>query len=106
MSSATTENNVSFEKSVGAGLDLEMPKDVCFGASLEDAIDNGTLEQGVLDDKCTRILRQMFRFGLFEKPLISPEEAVANMNSNTSNEVRNRLARKIAAEGRMHPNRG
>ncbi|HJS94309.1 MAG TPA: glycoside hydrolase family 3 C-terminal domain-containing protein [Solirubrobacteraceae bacterium] len=52
-----------------AGLDQEQPFNTYFGQPLEDAVNNGTIPQSILNTMVQRMLTQMFRFGLFDHPL-------------------------------------
>jgi beta-glucosidase len=52
-----------------AGLDQEQPFNQFFGQPLEDAVNDGTISQAVLNTMVQRMLTQMFRFGLFDHPL-------------------------------------
>ncbi len=64
------------------GLDLEMPSGAMMNKeTLIPAIENGELEESVIDDKIRRILKTYEEFGFFENPDISkgyaPDEAFA-----------------------------
>ncbi|HEX2960711.1 MAG TPA: glycoside hydrolase family 3 C-terminal domain-containing protein [Ignavibacteriales bacterium] len=51
------------------GLDLEMPTGEYLNQkTLMEAVKNGTVKESVIDDKVTRILRVIFKLGLFENP--------------------------------------
>ena len=52
-----------------AGLDQEMPFEVFFGERLLAAVRSGKVSMATIDDKVLRILRQMFRLGLFDHPV-------------------------------------
>jgi beta-glucosidase len=52
-----------------AGLDQEMPSEVFFGDELVAAVRSGKVSMATIDDKVMRILRQMFRLGLFDRPV-------------------------------------
>ncbi len=54
--------------SASAGMDMQMPDDSYFGAALKQAVQSGQVAQSRLDDMVTRILREEFRFGLFDNP--------------------------------------
>jgi beta-glucosidase len=54
-----------------AGLDQEQPFNQFFGQPLEDAVNDGTIAQSILNTMVQRMLTQMFRFGLFDHPLAS-----------------------------------
>ncbi len=58
------------------GLDLEMPGPARFmGPSLVEMVQNGELAEGIIDDKVRRILRTMFRTGVFDQPELPQEVA-------------------------------
>ncbi|MEN8191413.1 MAG: glycoside hydrolase family 3 C-terminal domain-containing protein [Bacteroidota bacterium] len=57
----------STKKTAEAGMDLEMPNGKYLGEKLLTMIKNGEMEESILDDKVRRILRIMFRMGLFEE---------------------------------------
>jgi beta-glucosidase len=52
-----------------AGLDQEQPFNTYFGTPLENAVNNGTIPQAILNTMVQRMLTEMFRFGLFDHPL-------------------------------------
>ncbi len=55
------------KKTAEAGMDLEMPNGKYLGEKLLTMIKKGEVEENILDDKIRRILRIMFRMGLFEE---------------------------------------
>jgi beta-glucosidase len=56
------------------GLDLEMPGPARFmGAHLVTMVQNGELDEAIIDDKVRRILRLMHRTGVFERPATAKE---------------------------------
>jgi beta-glucosidase len=80
------------------GLDMEMgfaPRQY-FGDPLKTAIDEGKVPQARLDDMVVRILRPMFREGIFESPAAPQPEAFA-ANVETPQDVA--LARQVSEEG-------
>ncbi|RJS95145.1 glycoside hydrolase family 3 protein [Salinisphaera sp. Q1T1-3] len=54
----------STEDSIRAGLDMEMPNDTYYGDALRNAVNDGTVDEGLLNRSVERILGQMSRFGL------------------------------------------
>src|SRR5260370_17975076 len=58
-------------EAANAGLDLELdvPPAKYFGARLLEAIQAGQVSLATIDDKVRRILRSMFAFGLFDRPV-------------------------------------
>lgn len=62
-----------------AGLDVENPEPLVFGASLIAAVESGAVEPQVIDTACRRILGVLFRFAAAEDPLSDyPLSLVAN----------------------------
>ena len=73
-----------------AGLDMEMPSPpVYFGDSLLVAVKKGLVPESVVNDKARRILRVMFKLGLFDK---QPREGAADTPEHRA------LARKVAEQ--------
>jgi beta-glucosidase len=64
--------------SANAGMDMQMPDASYFGAALKTAVQNGQVAKSRLDDMVTRILREQFRFGLFENPSKDTPDANAS----------------------------
>jgi beta-glucosidase len=54
--------------SLQAGTDMEQPDAIYYGATLEQAVQNGTVSQATLNTMVQRILTQLFRFGFFSHP--------------------------------------
>ncbi|MEU5775159.1 glycoside hydrolase family 3 N-terminal domain-containing protein [Streptomyces venezuelae] len=52
---------------LAAGLDMEMPEGVYFGAALKKAVRNGTVPEPHVDRSVRRVLGVMERFGLLDK---------------------------------------
>lgn len=81
--------------SANAGLDLEMPIGIFYGARLTAAVQNGQVSMATIDDKVRRILRSMFAIGLMQP---SQAKAVPAPLGPESAEHQ-ALAQKIAEEG-------
>ena len=79
--------------SANAGMDMEMPDDTYFGAALKTAVQSGKVAQSRVDDMVTRIMREEFRFGLFDHPSPDTPGAVASTPANVA------TARKVAEDG-------
>jgi beta-glucosidase len=63
--------------SANAGMDMEMPGASFFGTALKQAVQNGQVPMSRLDDMVSRILREEFRFGLFDHPSPNTPDAYA-----------------------------
>jgi len=53
--------------SLAAGTDQEMPDAIYYGATLQTAVQNGTVSQATLGGMVQRILTELFQFGFFNK---------------------------------------
>ncbi|KHL97086.1 glycoside hydrolase [Paenibacillus sp. IHB B 3415] len=83
--------NKSTTKSALAGLDLETPGEPFgkWGAELLTAVNNGEITETKIDEMATRILVQMFRKQLFDKPV---------ENNLISAQAHGEIAREIAEQ--------
>ena len=79
-----------------AGLDQEMSWYIYYYTSaLEKAVASGAVPLSRFNDMVTRILTQMFKFGLFD----IPPSPLRNPNANVTSPARSALARTLAAAG-------
>ncbi|WP_328540298.1 glycoside hydrolase family 3 C-terminal domain-containing protein [Streptomyces sp. NBC_00344] len=76
-----------------AGMDMQMPNGSHFGAALKTAVQKGQVPQSRVDDMVTRILREEFRFGLFDHPSADTHEAMASTPDHVA------FAKKAAEDG-------
>src|SRR3954454_14055346 len=81
-----------------AGLDMEMGFEpgTYYTDPLKEAVQSGKVPPARLDDMILRILRPMFRFGIFEHPAAA-QPAAYSANVETPEDVN--LARKVSEEG-------
>lgn len=79
-------------KTALAGLDLEMPTGTFYGQRLLDAIKAGQVGESVVDDKVRRILRVMYKAGLFD-------ETAAAYGGHSDTPLRRALALESAQKG-------
>ncbi|MFC0437486.1 glycoside hydrolase family 3 C-terminal domain-containing protein [Kutzneria buriramensis] len=79
--------------SANAGMDMEMPDGTFFGDALRTAVQSGKVPQSRVDDMVTRIMREEFRFGLFDHPSPDTPTAVASTPAHVN------TARKVAEDG-------
>jgi beta-glucosidase-like glycosyl hydrolase len=80
-------------QSAADGLDMQMPDDSTFGAPLDTAVENGTVPKSVLDGMVTRILTEMFRFGIFDNPATGSPTATVTTPAHVA------TAQQVATEG-------
>jgi beta-glucosidase len=71
-------------QSANAGMDMQMPNDSFFGAALKQAVLDGRVAQSRVDDMVIRILREEFRFGLFDHPSADTPDAVASTQAHVA----------------------
>jgi beta-glucosidase len=57
-------------KAALAGLDMEQPGDIYFGAPLKQAVQDGKVPEARLDDMVHRIVRSMFASGVIDHPSV------------------------------------
>jgi beta-glucosidase len=79
-----------------AGLDMQMPDGSYFGDPLKAAVQAGQVPMARLDDMVTRIVRSMFRVGIFKHPAAAEPQAFA-ADVSTPDDVA--LARKLSEDG-------
>ncbi len=61
---------------LAAGVDAELPRTVAFGAPLASGLDDGSIDEALLDAAVGRVLRMKFRLGLFDQRYVeAPTEA-------------------------------
>jgi beta-glucosidase len=79
--------------SANAGMDMQMPDASFFGTALKQAVQSGQVPQDRLDDMVSRIMREEFRFGLFDHPSADTPDADASTAGHVA------VARKAAEDG-------
>ncbi|WP_273445751.1 glycoside hydrolase family 3 N-terminal domain-containing protein [Neolewinella agarilytica] len=77
---------------ISSGIDIELPDREAYPALVE-AVNDGTLDEAILNQAVSRILQQKFDRGLFETPYTDP----AGVLDNTAED--DALVRKAGAEG-------
>jgi beta-glucosidase len=64
------------------GTDQEQPFNQFFGTALQTEVENGTVPVSVLNDMVSRILREMFRFNLFNNPPTGTTSSVVTSSAH------------------------
>ncbi|MDI9629044.1 MAG: glycoside hydrolase family 3 C-terminal domain-containing protein [Acidobacteriota bacterium] len=77
-----------------AGLDVELPSISGYGHNLVQAVQEGRLDEEVLDRAVLRVLTDKFAVGLFENPYPERDSAVINSVAGEGNELSRRLAQE------------
>ena len=90
--------------SVKAGCDIEMPLEIYYGPFLKNAVNHEKISMDYIDDAVRRIVRQKFRFGLFDD-WIQPDPSIIECKAHT--DLAREAARKsivlLKNEGRALP---
>lgn len=81
-------------QSLSAGLDIELPALDCY-KHLPTAVQEGRIDESIIDESCARVLAQKFRLGLFENPYVDADSAPHVFDTPDQRA----LARRAAAEG-------
>jgi beta-glucosidase len=78
-----------------AGVDSELPRTVAYGAPLAAGLDDGRVDEGLLDAAVGRMLRMKFRLGLFERPYVEiPTEAAFERLADAESRAARSLAER------------
>jgi beta-glucosidase len=80
-------------ESANNGMTIEMPNGYFYDAFLSQALANGTVSQATLDTMVSRVLTQMFAFGLFDKQKTGTTGAVVTSAAHQT------TARQVAEQG-------
>ncbi|HEX7398917.1 MAG TPA: glycoside hydrolase family 3 N-terminal domain-containing protein [Candidatus Limnocylindrales bacterium] len=73
----TTDLATAAALAVRAGVDTELPSTVTYGAPLLRALEDGRIDEALVDSLVRRVLRMKFRLGIFEHPYIDPLTAAS-----------------------------
>jgi beta-glucosidase len=77
-----------------AGLDMQMPDASFFGTPLQTAVNNGQVSTATLNSAVSRILTELFTFGLMDNP-----QHAASTGATVTTTAHQTTARNIAEEG-------
>jgi beta-glucosidase len=77
-----------------AGVDVGISYEDAYMRDLVENVREGEVPEALVDRAVRRILRQKMRLGLFEKPLVDPDRAVATLHAPEHRELALRAARE------------
>jgi len=75
MHGLTQDGPTAASLALEAGIDVELPRTVFYGAVLEEAVTAGLVSQEIVDRAVARVLRSKFELGLFDQAYVTPEKA-------------------------------
>lgn len=81
-------------QALSAGIDIELPSTDCFGEPLMSAIGSGDVDDATVDDAVRRVLRLKFELGLFERPYVDEDAALAAVDTDLHRSLTGAVARK------------
>ncbi len=76
-----------------AGVNIELPEPDCY-THLVEAVQEGSLDESVIDELVTPLLIYKFKMGLFEDPYVNPDVAERIVGSNDNNKLALEAARE------------
>lgn len=79
---------------MAAGLDVELPSTDCYGAPLCRAVEMGLLDEAVIDQTVSRVLRMKFMLGLFEQPYVDTSRTAAVFDTPEQRALAHQIAQK------------
>ena len=81
---------------LSAGVDIELPRSLCYGEPLAALVEAGTLDVALVDRSVRRILRQKFELGLFENPYVDEGAVMAAFDQPEQAQLARELAQQAA----------
>ena len=75
---------------INAGVDIEAPRLFGYGESFKKAVQNGEIDETLIDEAVLRILTLKYKLGLFEDPFTDPE-GIQKMHAKDAVELALRL---------------
>ncbi|MFW6368892.1 MAG: glycoside hydrolase family 3 C-terminal domain-containing protein, partial [Spirochaetota bacterium] len=76
-----------------AGIDVELPSRDVYAQPVIDAVQDGYLDESLVDEACRRLLESKFRLGLFERPYVEDTTPIV-----LDTDADRTLARELAAK--------
>lgn len=89
-----TDKRQAAAQALGAGIDVELPSTDCFGAPLVSAMEGGEMDGATVDEAVRRVLRLKFALGLFERPYVDEDAALAAVDTDLHRSLAGTVARK------------
>ncbi len=77
-----------------AGIDVELPHTDCYGDPLLTAVRAGQIDETLIDQSVTRLLRTKFMLGLFENPYVDETKTTAVFDTPEQRQLARTIAQK------------
>jgi beta-glucosidase len=77
-----------------AGIDVELPNTDCYAGPLRQAVESRTLDEAMVDQAVSRILRLKFLLGLFENPYVDVEKTRTVFDTPQQRQLAYEIAQK------------
>lgn len=77
-----------------AGIDVELPSTDCYGEPLFAAVQEGQIDEALVDRSVARVLQMKFMLGLFENPYVDAEAATAVFDTPDQRQLARTIAQK------------
>ncbi|MBN1535421.1 MAG: glycoside hydrolase family 3 C-terminal domain-containing protein [Anaerolineales bacterium] len=90
----TPEESKAATIALKAGIDMELPTRICYGAPLHKALEAGEISIEEIDAVVSRILQTKFKLGLFDNPYVDK----GTVQDHFETPKQRRLAREIARQ--------
>ncbi|CCQ33380.1 beta-glucosidase protein [Halorhabdus tiamatea SARL4B] len=90
----TTGWRESVRRTREAGLDVGSVDHTVHVEKLVELVEDGQLDEAILDDSVRRVLRVKFELGLFEDPYVDVEETVSTLGCDEHRELARKTARQ------------
>ncbi len=77
-----------------AGIDVELPNTDCYADPLRQAIESGALDEAILNQAVSRVLRLKFLLGLFENPYVDAQKTQTVFDTPDQRQLAYEIAQK------------
>jgi beta-glucosidase len=79
---------------LNAGIDVELPATLCYGAPLLEAVRSGQVDQALVDTAVSRLLTKKFELGLFENPYVDARQVTSVFETPQQRALARQIAQK------------
>jgi len=91
---AAPDKSTAGRLALQAGIDVELPNTVCYGAPLKAALEAGDLDIETVDTALRRHLQKKFELGLFDNPYMDESGVLEALETPAQRELARKIARR------------